>query len=60
MGGFGILAALYTQPPPKTRMRNKMIKGGSGKQVMFFERENFNQTVYHRSVDNCVDEVHME
>ena len=26
MGGFGILEALYTKPPPKTRMGNKMIK----------------------------------
>ena len=27
---------------------------------MFFERENVDQTVYHRSVENCIDGVHME
>ena len=37
-----------------------MIIGGLGKQVVFFEKGNVNQTVYHRSVGNCIDEVHME
>ena len=60
MGGFGILEVLYAQPPPKARTRNKMIEGGSGKQVQFFERENVDQTVYHGSVDNCTDIVHMK
>ena len=48
MGGFGILEALYTQPPFETR--NKMIEGGLGKKV-----KSFDETVYHRSVDNCID-----